>query len=49
MKYALLTMLFGCGSDILISTKYEEKTNDTSDVVVVEDTDTPSPAAAPES
>ena len=47
MRYALLTTLLACGSDILVSTRYEEKTNDTTEVVVVEDTETPTPTTQP--
>jgi hypothetical protein len=49
MRFALLTTLLACGGDILISAKYEEKTNDTTDVVVSGDTETPSPTSDPSS
>ena len=49
MKFLLLSTLISCGSDIIISTKVEEKTQDTSDVVVVEETATPAPATEPSS
>ena len=45
MRYALLTTLLACGGDILISANYDEKTNDTTDVVVVEDTAAASPSS----
>ena len=45
MRFALLTILMACGGDILLSTRYDEKTNDTTDVVVVEDTVAPSPTS----
>jgi len=50
MKLLLLSTLISCGSDIIISTKVEEKTQDTSDVVVVEETAAPSdPPSEPSS
>ena len=50
MRFALLTTLMACGGDILISANYDEKTNDTTDVVVVEDTETSSqPSSSPTS
>ena len=48
MRLLALTTLISCGGDILISTRYDEKTNDTaSEVVVVEDTETPAPTTQP--
>ena len=48
MRFLLLTTLVACGGDILISKRYEENTNDTAtDVVVVEDTQIPSPSSQP--
>jgi hypothetical protein len=44
----MFLLLLSCASDIIVSTKYEEKTNDTSEVVV-EDTQTPSPTSSPSS
>ena len=50
MRFALLTTLMACGGDILISANYQEKTNDTTDVIVVEDTESPSqPSSSPTS
>jgi len=49
MKLLLLSTLISCGSDIIISTKVEEKTQDTSDVLVVEETATPTPTTEPSS
>ena len=48
MRFIALTTLLACGGDILLSTRYDEKTNDTTtDVVVVEDTQTSSPSSQP--
>ena len=48
MRLLALTTLISCGGDILLSTRYDEKTNDTtSEVVVVEDTETSSPTSQP--
>ena len=47
MRLLALTTLAACASDILVSTRYEEKTNDTSDVTVVEDTQTSAPTTQP--
>tara|TARA_R110000796_G_scaffold4190_1_gene15874 strand:+ start:41 stop:940 length:900 start_codon:yes stop_codon:yes gene_type:complete len=55
MRFLLLTTLLACGGDISIIARQDEKTNDTQEqVVVVEDTDTPSdppsdPSSEPES
>lgn len=48
MRFALLTTLLACGGDILISTKYDEKTNDTTDVTI-SDTEVSSPSSNPSS
>ena len=45
MRFALLTTLLSCGGDILISANYDEKINDTTDAIVVEDTVAPSPTS----
>lgn len=47
MRFILLTSLIACGGDILVSTKIEEKTNDTNDVVALEDSQIPTPTYEP--
>jgi len=51
MRFLLITSLIACGGDILISSNYDEKKNDTQEeqVVVVEDTEVSSPSTEPSS